>query len=449
MKKLLAILASLSLAVGMFASCSETPDTSEGTTASTAEETTSTADDDGAADGEKTPIRMISISGDVNQDTILADFIKANIEEALPHVEMEYEPGGGGEDLANKMKTYNATDDLPDVWYSTADYAFPIIQAGNQLDFTDYVVEDDFLSNYNNSEMLKFHDGSIYTLSSGADSYFTPKIFYNMDIFAELGIEVPTTWDDFIVACDTLKAAGHTPITMMGKGGWTPQLFLTQTMAQLHDPDSIKNLLSNAGDFTDPAILAGVEKIQQLVDGGYLADGVANLDYGPAVEMFTGGNAAMLFMMSWEVAGVGTNEFAGLMDWPQMSDDVDPTDVMQFWGSPLNGYTVNANGENVDEAVEVAKFCVQQEANYYSTLGSPTNLNPELEILAPTPLMTANLEMYDVASDKIATIYLNGMDAKVAASFGEYGSSLLAGGYTAEEYIADMNEAWLENEYFN
>ncbi len=405
MKKLLALILALTMVTVSMAACSapvaeeSAPESEAPTGSSEAEET--------EADGEMVPIRLVSISTDANQTSILEDHIKANIAEALPNVEMEYEPGGGGEDFTNKLKTYNATNDLPDVWYGSSDTAFPIMAAGNQVDFTEYL-DDAFLSQYNNAELLKFHDGGIHALSSGADSYFTPKLFYNKDIFAELGIEeLPTTWDEFIAVCDTIAASEYTPVSMMGKGGWTPQLFLVQTMAQLHDPDSIKNLLSNSGDFTDPAILEGVKKIQQLVDGGYLPDGVANLDYGPAVEMFTSGDAAILMMFSWEVANIGTNEFAGLMDWPQMVDGVDSTDVMQVWGSPLNGYSVYANSENVEMAVEVAKFCVQQEANFYAGSGSPTNLAPTVEMLAPGDLMVTNLEMYDAATDKINSIMLN------------------------------------------
>ena len=48
-----------------------------------------------------------------------------------------------------------------------------------------------------------------------------PSVIYNKEIFAEHGIEVPTTWDELIAACETLKAAGVTPFYATFKEPWT------------------------------------------------------------------------------------------------------------------------------------------------------------------------------------------------------------------------------------
>ena len=39
-------------------------------------------------------------------------------------------------------------------------------------------------------------------------------VFYNEDIFKEAGVEaVPETWEQFLDACEKIKAAGYIPIT--------------------------------------------------------------------------------------------------------------------------------------------------------------------------------------------------------------------------------------------
>ena len=40
----------------------------------------------------------------------------------MPNVEVEYDLGGGGQDYANKLKAYNASGDMPDVWFSSRIY---------------------------------------------------------------------------------------------------------------------------------------------------------------------------------------------------------------------------------------------------------------------------------------------------------------------------------------
>ncbi len=46
-------------------------------------------------------------------------------------------------------------------------------------------------------------------------------MIYNKDIFAQYGVAVPTTWDEFLQACETFKANGVTPIYGTFKDGWT------------------------------------------------------------------------------------------------------------------------------------------------------------------------------------------------------------------------------------
>ena len=46
-------------------------------------------------------------------------------------------------------------------------------------------------------------------------------VIYNVQIFEDNDIEVPTTWDELIAACDELEAAGVTPIYSTFKDPWT------------------------------------------------------------------------------------------------------------------------------------------------------------------------------------------------------------------------------------
>ena len=43
-----------------------------------------------------------------------------------------------------------------------------------------------------------------------------------MDMFEENGIEIPTTWDEFIAVCDTFKEKGITPLNFPLKDGVGP-----------------------------------------------------------------------------------------------------------------------------------------------------------------------------------------------------------------------------------
>jgi raffinose/stachyose/melibiose transport system substrate-binding protein len=46
-------------------------------------------------------------------------------------------------------------------------------------------------------------------------------VIYNRDVFEAQGVAVPTTWDEFVAACEKFKAAGITPIYGTFKDSWT------------------------------------------------------------------------------------------------------------------------------------------------------------------------------------------------------------------------------------
>ena len=55
-------------------------------------------------------------------------------------------------------------------------------------------------------------------------------IFYNKDIFREVGVEPPKTWDDFLVVLAKLQEAGHIPLAMnlSAFNDWCVDLFFDQ-----------------------------------------------------------------------------------------------------------------------------------------------------------------------------------------------------------------------------
>ena len=66
---------------------------------------------------------------------------------------------------------------------------------------------------------------------------------YNKDIFEEVGVTPPKTWDEFIAVCDKLLAAGYQPLSMSGdfnsfwamQMGWLAQIYMDQTTRSMLD----------------------------------------------------------------------------------------------------------------------------------------------------------------------------------------------------------------------
>jgi raffinose/stachyose/melibiose transport system substrate-binding protein len=400
-------------------------------------------------DSKKIKMRVITLTTDENRNNIMEKFIKPNIASALPNLEVEFEPGGGGEDMANKLKTLNASGDMPDVFWNDAGYFTPLKSTGSILDLTPYISKDGFLDKYAVPDALKHVDNGIYSLSSGADTYFTPVIFYHKDMFEEAGVQVPTTFDELIQISKTLKSKGMIPAVTPGKDGWGPKLFMLQQMIQIGDPQAMADLVSNKTDFNNPSVKEGAARIETLVKEGVFPDGIANIDYGPAMEMFTSKKAAMLWMFTWELPNLAKDETVDFFPFPSASDKYSPTENVQFWGSPINGYAVNGKTKNPEEAVKLAEFLAMADALYFESTGAPISLQTGNQAMDRSPLMQKFVDWYNPIPNKIASFALNSLDARTSAEISTQGANLLTGEYAADDFNVAMNKIWSENTWFD
>src|SRR5690606_24192947 len=80
-------------------------------------------------------------------------------------------------------------------------------------------------------EVLKdFVPSSLAPVKIDGKVYGVPEIMhsdglvYNKTLFAQMGLQVPETWEEFVELCELLKREGMIPIAM-GSEWWVPQYF--------------------------------------------------------------------------------------------------------------------------------------------------------------------------------------------------------------------------------
>lgn len=454
-KRILATLMILCLLFSMVAcgqeppAASQTPAASSATPkASEAAASESVAASESAAQAETVKLKFLSLSADDNRNKIRENYIMVNVAKEMPNVEIEYDLGGGGQDYANKLKAYNASGDMPDVWFSEQNLSSVVVQSGNALDLQPYVVKAGFDKQFKMAEVIApDKDGKLYCVQPGADQYFTPRLWYHKDVFTANNITVPTTFDELVTACKALKAAGITPMSIVGKDGWTPNLHMLQTMIMAEDPQVAIDLANNATDFSNPVVKNALGRIQTLVNAGAFDEGVTNIDYGPAMEAFTSGKTAMLAMFTWELAGLETAvSDLDFIVWPTAKEGLDANNAIQFWGAPLSGYLVSASTENPEVAANFAMFCATQDAVYYNTENkAPTALDTGIAIEGMSALAQKNYDQFSNAKTKVASLWAATFNTAMSAEIATLNSKLLTGGYAPDDYIRDITPIWAEN----
>ncbi|MCC6260491.1 MAG: extracellular solute-binding protein [Anaerolineales bacterium] len=129
-------------------------------------------------------------------------------------------------------------------------------------------------------------------------------IFYNKDLFAANGIEVPTSWEDLMAASQKLLDAGVTPFANGTKDAWDiNEVVMMQLLpSDVGGYDGRMAYLNGDRCFNDPEIVAAFQQMADLKP--YLPAGFEATSYADAEQLFAQGKAAMFFDGSWSIGQI-------------------------------------------------------------------------------------------------------------------------------------------------
>jgi len=127
----------------------------------------------------------------------------------------------------------------------------------------------------------------------------THAVYYNKDIFAANNIAIPTTFEEFLAACETLKAAGITPMANGVAEEWDvlETFFLGMLPNYVGGPDN--RVLYETGEkkLNDETFVKAYTDIAKVAP--YLPDGFEAVTYNDSQILFATGRAAMFMDGSW------------------------------------------------------------------------------------------------------------------------------------------------------
>ena len=123
--------------------------------------------------------------------------------------------------------------------------------------------------------------------------------WYNKQIFADNGIDVPQTWDDLVAAAETLDAAGVQPFSASGEQGWPLTRLISGYIFRELGPDAMQKVADGEAELTDDEYVQGAQAVADLGEKGYFGEGVSSIDYDTAINTFISGDAGILYMGSW------------------------------------------------------------------------------------------------------------------------------------------------------
>lgn len=300
-------------------------------------------------------------------------------EELHPEVTIEFE-SRGFEEIRQTAPMILNSDEVPDVMeYNKGNATAGFLsQNGLLTDLTDVAIEygwDQILSpglqttsRYENGIM---GSGQWYGVTNYGEYVM---VYYNKDMFAEHGVEVPTTFEEWEAAMQTFVDAGITPLSV-GATEYPAQHIFYQLVLSQADRDWVNafELYQGDVDFHDEAFTYAAEKIVEWVERGFISDDATGI---PAEDMgvaFTNGEHPMMVSGSWWY-GRFMNEIEnfewGTFLWPGNELHA---------GSGGNLWVVPANAKNKELAYEFIDITMSPEIQ--SILGNAGGIpvNADLE----------------------------------------------------------------------
>jgi ABC-type glycerol-3-phosphate transport system substrate-binding protein len=209
-------------------------------------------------------------------------------------------------------------------------------------------------------------------------------VWYNKEVFAKNNISVPKTWADFIKACDTLKAAGITPLNQTVDKEWPAFIWFEQLAAGI-DPDLYEGICSGKIKYTDPKVKEVFTVWADMIAKGYFTEPSTDF-FADMPRMFNDNKLAMILAGTWYYQsqlidkGVSADK-VGQFIVPVVKDSAGKIIVLE--ASPI---MVSKNGENKEEAKKLADWWMSPEGNgvFAGEVKSfPANMKTDTSYLPP------------------------------------------------------------------
>ncbi|WP_336627581.1 MULTISPECIES: ABC transporter substrate-binding protein [unclassified Microbacterium] len=357
--------------------------------------------------------------------------MKSAYEAAHPGVtvELQQESDQGYKD---KIKTLTASQSLPDVYFTwPGNYAEQFYDNGVALDLTDVIGPDTEWGQTMAPSAIGAlsKDGKTYGIPFGLDAKF---MVYNEKLFQQAGVEVPTDLDGLLKACDTLSAAGITPMSFGNVDGWPAIHYITQ----LNSYDVPADVLAadykpDTATWDDPGYVKALEQFSDIIDQCTTTGSGANgSDYYSQRDAFGAGQSAMFYVENLEFGAtvpegsVAANDGWGIFKLPAASDA--QGDLGALTGAP-DGFLINPKAKNLPLAVDFMKF-VTDKANataLTAELGIPSPVKDSLTDENSTPQLRESIDVLQDANSlsiwldtvtvpDVADAYLSGVQGLIS-----------------------------------
>lgn len=188
-------------------------------------------------------------------------------------------------------------------------------------------------------------------------------LWYKPAVLESLGIEPPTTWEEWQTGLDAAKEAGLEPVAVGGADGWPLTQWADPFILRGAGADTANALIAGETNWDDPGIVKGIDQLSEFSQA-YFPDNTLDRGFVEATCAWARGDAAFL----------NQGAFVNLVAPAECDDSMVPGEDYTFVQMPsfdgstaptaISGdlFVVNKASANTDAAVAFATYLGSAEA---------------------------------------------------------------------------------------
>jgi raffinose/stachyose/melibiose transport system substrate-binding protein len=346
------------------------------------------------------------------------------------------------EQLRQTLQTTLRGPNSPDVfaWGSGPAYTGALAQAGLLYDLTEAYGTYGWPV-YEFAKKQVTYDDKVYGVPGEME---TIGIFYNKDVFTELGIAQPQNLAELTAAAEKIKGAGKIPFAAADQEGWEGSHWLSMALSSRVGSAGMTSLFEGATPWNSADVVAALKVWEEWNKVGYLPPTPTAVSYDNGNALFFSGDAAMVPTGSWLVGDIEAAEVGfevGFMPFPSESGP-------GIWTGGLgSGPYISANSQNPEAALAFVDYLVSPDHGRWvvENLATIPSYPVDAQGLEVSPLFAQVLD--DTArfaggeADFGSNIDVLSTDVFNKAMFDGV-QALLTGQKTAEEVANDLDAAY-------
>lgn len=267
-----------------------------------------------------------------------------------------------GETYKTKQAIELASSNPPDIFYSwEGGRAEEVIANGFAADLSAYYDQ------YKWKDSLVAAGVSLATFDD--KQYFVPTevgasvVWYRKDLYKELGLSVPNTWDELMANAQAAKKAGLVPFQLANQKRWPSQFMWSAMLVNKYGLDTYNGLIGNTIAWTDERAVDVTQMMVDLANDDMFEDSFNSVDLAPAFVPWNQGKALMWYQGSFNLGSFrGEKEVCCTveMDFFPMPAFPGHDPVMSVFAEDT--VMIHAKSPHKDEAAQFINWMVSQTA---------------------------------------------------------------------------------------